>query len=331
MKSIFLSIVKFGLSFLIGLILIESYIQLAEIDSTSISKNDSLLGSSIKPNKKLIAFNEGFYLGGSNKYGYWGPSYDIKKPDDCFRIALIGDSYVEGHQVFERNHFRSLLEQGLSKRFDKKVEVLNFGMSGFNLNDGFCMYYDLVKKFNPDLTLIFVSNEDFSNTNSSDRRPKCVIDGDSLYIDYSFRDLPEYLHREKTAWYRGKSVVLGYVFSAITLIKEKRLLNKLFPKWVDIEESNYESLSKNVIIAARERKIVEHFLESDQIVFVGSSKLDDKILEIFNDSSQKLITIQNIDDKKYHYWEVTGIEGHWNRQGHELVASSLLNRMKLIK
>jgi len=329
MKKIIFNIIKFGLSFFLGLIVIESYIQLAEIDSTSLSKNDSLLGSSIKPNKKLIAFNEGFYVGGSNNYGYWGPSYDLQKPDECYRMALIGDSYVEGHQVFERNHFRSLLEQGLSNKLNKKVEVLNFGMSGFNLNDGFCMYYDLVKKFKPDLTLIFVSNEDFSNTNSSNRRPRCVIDGDSLYIDYSFRDLPEYLHREKTAWYRGQSTILGYIFSAKTLIKEKRLLNKLFPKWVVAEESNYELQSRNIQIAFRERKIVEHFLESDQIIFVGSSKLDDKILEIFNDNSQKLITIPNIDDKKYHYWEVTGLYGHWNVEGHREIADCLLKDLKV--
>lgn len=331
MKSIFLRIAKFGLSLLLGFIVIESYIQLAEVDSTSLSKNDSLLGSSIKPNKKLIAFNEGFYLGGSNKYGYWGPGYDIIKPDDCYRIALIGDSYVEGHQVFERNHFRTHLEQGLSKKFDKKVEVLNFGISGFNLNDGFCMYYDLVKKFNPDLTLIFVSNEDFSNTNSSDRRPICVIEGDSLYIDYSFRDLPEFLHREKSSWYRGKSVVLGYVFGALTLIKEKRLLNKLFPKWVEIKESNYESFSKNVVVAERERKIVKHFLKSKQVIFVGSQKLDDKIVELFKESPQKLISIPNVDDKMYHYWKVTDIEGHWNLEGHKLIGNSLVEEIIELK
>lgn len=143
--------------------------------------------------------------------------------------------------------------------------------------------------------------------------------------------MPEYLHREKTDWYRGKSVVLGYVFSAMKLIKEKRLLNKLFPKWVVVEESNFELQSKNVQVAFRERKIVEHFLKSDQIVFVGSSKLDEKILEIFNYNLQKIITIPHIEDKKYHYWKVTGLYGHWNVEGHKEIAKSLQHKINKLK
>ena len=131
MKSLFF----FCCAFFSIIIVLELFIQNSGVGNLSISENDRQNGQVLKKNTNIIYFNEGFYIGKTNKYGYYGPDYDTIKSEGSLRIALIGDSYVEGHQVFDRNHFRCLLEKNLNDSLNKKVEVLNFGMSGFNLND----------------------------------------------------------------------------------------------------------------------------------------------------------------------------------------------------
>lgn len=303
--------------------MIELFIQTAEIDSTSITKNDPKVGITAKRNKNLILFNEGFYIGNTNNYGYWGPSYNPFKPSDIRRIALMGDSYVEGHQVFERSHFRNLLETKLNARYDIAYQVLNFGMSGFNLNDIYCNFYDFVISFNPDTTFVFITNEDFINTNSSIRRPQCNVINDSLVIDYSFSQTKEFKVRENSNWFRGKSVILGYVFNALKLYESNGLWNKFFPKWIlPNESSNLNELKFDLPL--RESLIVNHFLKKRQdIIFVAAKRLDQRILDLFADYPERLIVIPELDQSKYQYWKVTKMNGHWNIEGHKLIASEL--------
>jgi hypothetical protein len=314
----------FIIGFTLTLLVLELFIQLSEINSTSISRNDNIRGIATKESKSFIRFNEGFYIGASNSYGYWGPAYDSVKPKNTFRIALVGDSYVEGHQVFERDHFRSLLENEFEQKNNTRTQVLNFGMSGFNLNDSYCLYMDYVKKFQPDLTLFFISNEDFTNTNSSNRRPQCVISGDSLLIDYSFRESEEFKHRQATSWYRGKSVLLGYVFGGIIIIKNGDLPNKLFPKWIPKKE-NVNSLDKKIKeLPEKEKRIVEYLTKNERVLFVGTHLLDDKIIELFHETPNGLLLIPQLEEEKYHFWKVTKIKGHWNREGHKLVVKNII-------
>ena len=103
------NILLFFLSFVFTLFLIEVFLQVSEVSSLSVTKNDELLGSSLKPNSNLILFNEGFYIGKVNKYGYYGPDYPPDKDNNIVRIALIGDSYVESHQLFDRNSLRKIV------------------------------------------------------------------------------------------------------------------------------------------------------------------------------------------------------------------------------
>ena len=84
-------------------------------------------------------FNEGFSMGQYNNNSILGPDCSIEKKTGVFRIAILGDSYVESFQVFRRDQFISIMEKQLSKNFDKSVEVLNFGRSGFDLADMFCV------------------------------------------------------------------------------------------------------------------------------------------------------------------------------------------------
>lgn len=242
MKKVILFLTTVSLTFLF----IELFLNVSEVSSPSVTKNDDTLGSALKGNANLIFFNEGFYIGKVNKFGYYGPAYSPIKPKGTLRIALVGDSYVESHQLFDRKSFRAIMEKELKEKLKKNIQVLNFGMSGFNLNDDYCYYVNFVKKYNPDYTLYFVSNEDFDSARTSLRRPYCEIINDSLKINYSFRYLPDYIYRKKTAWFRGKSILLGWMFQAKNLIKKGYAPRILFDKFYMDNKTKEENISQSL-------------------------------------------------------------------------------------
>ena len=133
MKKALTCILSFCMICILSLILIEFFLRLTEISLPSRVYDDPRLGRSHKPNSKIFqASAEGFCIGRVNKFGYLGPAYDTQKRSNTFRIALIGDSYVAGLQLFDRLHFRKLLEDKLSIYMDMDVEVLNFGIGGID-------------------------------------------------------------------------------------------------------------------------------------------------------------------------------------------------------
>ena len=211
---------RFIFGFLITILILEFFLEIGEINSLTNVKQDKLLGSLLKSNSKFLYFNEGFSLGQVNDYGYYGPSYSKIKGTNIERIALVGDSYVEGVQVFERNHFRNKLENLLnSESSTLKYEILNFGRSGFNLNDAYCYYVNFVKQFNPTVKLIFISPGDLVNRGAVASRPYALIQNEDIVIDYGFSKSENFKFKESTSVFRGKSVILGYMLKTFELIR----------------------------------------------------------------------------------------------------------------
>ena len=99
-----------------------------------------------------------------NKEGFIGLNYEIVKPSDTYRIAFLGDSFTEAFQVDYEKNFVFLTDQFLntalrSGNFNfqnkeiKKIEVMNFGVSGTSVADGIIYYNEYVKKYKPDLVI----------------------------------------------------------------------------------------------------------------------------------------------------------------------------------
>src|SRR3989442_1732021 len=77
---------------------------------------------------------EGYSATAFNSHGMQDVERPIGKPVNTFRIAVLGNSYVEALQVDRRENFCQLLEQALNHDTQTpKFEVLNFGVSTYNL------------------------------------------------------------------------------------------------------------------------------------------------------------------------------------------------------
>lgn len=85
-------------------------------------------------------------------------SYRVEKPRNKYRIAIIGDSYVEALSVDYRKSMAEQLEDLLGP---DKFEVYRFGMSGANMFEYYHVMKDEVMRFHPDLVVVLLIHNDF--------------------------------------------------------------------------------------------------------------------------------------------------------------------------
>ena len=108
MKVVLSRLGLFTVGAIIGLLLLELFYQLVEIQLPYHELSEQI-GKKMIPNKRINYFKEGFYIGKSNEYGYLGNSYPPSRTNKSIRIALLGDSFTEGFHVFEDHHFGLIL------------------------------------------------------------------------------------------------------------------------------------------------------------------------------------------------------------------------------
>jgi lysophospholipase L1-like esterase len=88
-----------------------------------------------------------------NNYGFRGPDISMHKPEGTRRVLLLGDSFVMGDGVKEEDTLSSQLERELRKDIPR-VEVLNFGVSGWNTRSEIVYLGTMGLKFKPDLVIV---------------------------------------------------------------------------------------------------------------------------------------------------------------------------------
>lgn len=91
-----------------------------------------------------------------NVYGFRGSDLPRRKRADAFRIACLGDSVCFGYGVKQNETFSARLEQFLNRYFgspQQTFQVLNFGVTGYNIAQVAEMFRQRVVHFEPDLVL----------------------------------------------------------------------------------------------------------------------------------------------------------------------------------
>ncbi len=114
--------------------------------------NNPVLVWELKPNlntlHKLVSLR-------TNAAGLRDKEYSLTKTENIFRVAVIGDSFVMADGIEIEETFHSVLEEQLNKeQRDFTYQFINFGVSGYSLNQ----YMEVIKykaqDYDPDLILI---------------------------------------------------------------------------------------------------------------------------------------------------------------------------------
>jgi lysophospholipase L1-like esterase len=167
-----------------------------------------------------------------NSDGLRDREHDKAKPGSAFRIAVLGDSYAEALQVPMERAYWYLMEQKLNEcgAFGgKKIEVVNFGVSGYGTAQELITLERKVWEYQPDLVLLSVTtNNDVTDNlrelKKTDEIPYFLLNNGQLVPDNSFRETKSFRARSSSvsrvgAWFRDRLRIIQAVHQAQVGIK----------------------------------------------------------------------------------------------------------------
>lgn len=206
----------------IALLLCEVVMASAGLGEEEIFHLDRVMGFTHIPNKRIYWKQEG-----PGVYSYFNadgmrePNLVMSKPAGTYRVAVLGDSLVEGLQSPIEKTFGYLLGEELTKKMHRPIEVLNFGNSGYSTAQEY-LQLKKVWKYSPDLVLMGYSNRDiFENWSPPDEtitnvRPYALhLPNAHLVVDSSsvtnWMRTPRAKFLLSIAWIREYSHVWGMV------------------------------------------------------------------------------------------------------------------------
>lgn len=191
--------------------------------------------------------------------------YAVAKPKNVFRLITLGDSFTYGLNVSTVDNWTELLERDLNqkplcKKYDS-YEVLNLGVYGYDVNYAVERYRLRGMKYDPDLIVWLVKEDDFVFLEELIRK--------NMYKGDNFMSTGEdYLDR----WDETVNLV-GLDNLIETQTESLKSIRDYFKKSLLISEmTNYDKVDK----------VIRDFVENDPDSYLLSFNLDKKL--IFSDS-----------------------------------------------
>ena len=135
--------------------------------SSRFRQYDDTLGVSLVPNMNVV-HSRGCFQGlvNTNEWGMRDRSRSLSSAS--LRIALLGDSMLEGVHVKPSEVMNIQVEDILSSMGKHDVDVLNFGIAGIGTTQEFLVYETRAAKFKPDVVvLLFLTGNDVLNNSQS--------------------------------------------------------------------------------------------------------------------------------------------------------------------
>lgn len=145
---------------------------LGKYRSAPFRQYDAQLGISLVPNMDVV-HSRGCFTGHvvTNSWGFRDRERALAKAPGTFRIALMGDSVVEGAHVNPDQVMNIQMEKQLQAQGYHNVEVMNFAVEGIGTTQEWLMYRQQVRQFHPDMVIVGFSDNDVMN-NSSTLQPQ---------------------------------------------------------------------------------------------------------------------------------------------------------------
>jgi len=200
-----------GASIVVTLLLAEGALRVAGFSYPNFWQPDPLTGSRLRPGMEGWQRDEGRAFVKINTQGLRDREHAVAKPAGTYRIAVLGDSYAEAMQVDLERTFWSLLPEKLQScgfAGGKRVETVNFGVSGYGTGHELLTLRERVWPYSPDMVLLaFFPGNDVRNNSRALEGEKgrayfSLKDG-KLFLDTAFRDDPEFVAKQHIAAHRA--------------------------------------------------------------------------------------------------------------------------------
>src|SRR3954468_666837 len=194
----------------VALMLGEAALRMAGFSYPNFWKPDPVVGTALTPGMEGWQRDEGRAYVKVNSHGLRDREHAIAKAAGTYRIAVLGDSYAEAMQVDLDRAFWALLPKKLEAcgfGGGKKVETVNFGVSGYGTGHELLTLQTRVWRYSPDMVLLaFFPGNDVRNNSKAlegEKRPYFSLKDGKLFLDTAFRDDPEFKEKQHIAEHRA--------------------------------------------------------------------------------------------------------------------------------
>jgi hypothetical protein len=281
------------------LALVELGLRLIGFSYPTTWRFDNITGKALLAGAQMWNTQEGRAYVQINSDGLRDVERTIEKPGDTLRIAILGDSYAEAIQVPVEDAFWRVMAGQLAQcpRLNgKRVDALNFGVSGFGTVQELLTLRHKVWKYSPDIVLLaFLTGNDIRNNlrelQQGANQPYYVYRDGNLELDDSFLKKPS-------------SRFMGSVFGEwwFAAVPHSRVL-QLLVKFSHYFEQLNSSAEKNQRKAAR--RLYEQGLDNEVYsppsspAWVQAWTVTEDLLRLMNaevkahDASFLLVTLSN--------------------------------------
>jgi hypothetical protein len=182
-------------SVFIGALMAEIALRVVGFSYEEFYQPHPALGYTLRPGKEGWYRKEGQSYVRINSEGLRDREHAKAKPAGTFRIAVLGDSYSEALQVAMEESYWSLLEKKLPEcgAFGgRKIEIINFGVSGYGTGLELLTLRERVWDYSPDLVMLQITtNNDLSDNvrslKKTDRVPYFIHQDGKVVLDDSFK------------------------------------------------------------------------------------------------------------------------------------------------
>ena len=287
----------------------------------------------------------------TNSQGFHAFEYEKQKAPNTYRIAVVGDSFVEAAEVSREEHFTQLLEKKLQNLdSDTTLEIIPFGISGHGTLGNMQYYSEYVAEYEPDLVVHML----LPINDVTDDLGAFVDDGQSPFLPPGPMEQTRVTRVKKKL--RNSALIMttynAYLSSKAAFEQKANPLNEqmeIFREEIGDKYSRSWEIQETLLPLFQER--VQQDGSEYVLVSIGDgfrvhnqlfSKLEDKYknFDVYNydlpeEKLDEISARHNIDHqalfpvfKKRATVEgaltVWDCDGHWNKRGHAWAADALL-------
>jgi hypothetical protein len=226
-KRLFAKLLLIVLGLLVGSVIAEIALRVSGYSYPEFYTLDQTRGYALRPGMEGWYRKEGETFLRINSDGLRDREHSLKKPGDTIRIAVLGDSYPEAFSVSLEDAFWSVMDRKLQECAafsEKKIEVINFGVSGYGTAQELLTLREHVWKYSPDIVMLTVTTNNDITDNSrelkkTDEIPYFIYKDNRLTLDNSFSNSRAFVLRQSRAsrfgrWLRDHSRLVQAVIQA---------------------------------------------------------------------------------------------------------------------
>lgn len=249
LKNLFFLLV----AFFIFLGVLEGVFRMAHLFNARIScsEPDPVLGWRFTPGRSYWFYKENDHpiTGKINRFGWRDREWSLKPSADTYRIAVLGDSYVESFQVETNRNFLALTEKEFNKDQNIRLELMNFGRSGFTQTEELLVLRKYITQFSPHMVILFFLPENDLTEISRETtfeliRPFYQLSPNGeLMLDTSFVDTREFKIKRFINFFTHHSALITLIGERYNLFQAQNLIRKKEKQHVQ-ERGHAESLER---------------------------------------------------------------------------------------